>query len=95
MRKRPMKRKLTFIAFCAVGMTAALLLNFVVTESLVVTNSHKYNTGNPHMLVELLYNFESGNGYQPFPNMLNIILTFALGLIAGIFVYSKISRKSN
>lgn len=90
-----MNKKLTFIASCAAGMIAALLLNFVVTESFVVTNSHKYNTGNANIIVELLYNFESGNGYQPFPNMLNIILTLALGLIAGIFVYSKILRKSN
>jgi hypothetical protein len=87
------EKKLSFIAFCTVGMTVMLILNLVVTESVVVPNSHEYNTGNQNMITELLYNFESGNGYQPFPNMLNITLTLALGLLGGIFAYSRVVAK--
>ena len=76
-------------------MTIALLLNFVVAESYVMPNSHEYNTGNPNMIVELLYSLESGNGYQPFPNVLTITLTLVAGLIGGIVAYSRVVRSKS
>lgn len=76
--------------FCIVGMAVALLLNYAVLTPLVfIPDECYYHTNEPGFLVELLFSFDSENGYHTFPNMLNLIVTLILGLIAGVFAYSR------
>ena len=79
-----MKRILTIIGFCVLGLVVTFVLNFFILERLIIPDPCYYHSHDTNKIVDLFYELTAGEGFHPTPTILNLVLTLTAGIIVGL-----------
>ncbi|MBP8994446.1 MAG: hypothetical protein KBG30_11650 [Bacteroidales bacterium] len=79
-----MKRILTIIGFCVLGLVVTFVLNFFILERLIIPDPCYYHSHDTNKIFDLFYELTAGEGFHPTPTILNLVLTLTAGIIVGL-----------
>ena len=82
-----MSNKLIKTLSLSLGVTGAFFLNYFFIEKFIIPDPCYYHSLDAGILFNLFYDTPSVNGGHPFPSVINLIFTVALGLLIGWKVY--------
>ena len=75
------------ILFMILGAIAILFLNYSFIEQILIPDPCYYHSRETSFLFRLFYDTPAFNGGHPFPSLVNIIFTIAIGLLIGWGAY--------
>lgn len=88
-----LKQKIMITTSALAGIIIALLLNFFITEYILIPDPCYYHTHDTTPLFDIFFDLTSSNGYHPFPSLFNFILTIVVGALLGVKISISILKR--